>query len=458
MKLAVIGGGGVRSMFLAKSLVRRAGELGIREIVFMDDNRERLEIYGQMAAETANRIDPSIVFQTTSDARAAISGSDYVITTIRVGGDHMRIQDERIALSHGVLGQETTGAAGFSFAMRSIPALVRYCELIKEVAKPGAKMFNFTNPAGLVSQTLRDMGFDFTFGICDAPSGLLHEVAALYGVEPGEVGARCFGLNHLSFFNSISVKGREVLGELIEDDRLYTHTEMKYFDKNFTRRMGLLLNEYLYYYFSPETPVSNITGVGATRGELIKDINISMTEELSGLDIRADFDRALAIFEKWYGKRDAAYMSNETGKASHKPPFKFDIQGKEAGGYAGVALKFIEAARLGKEAEMILCVPNGGAIPWLEDSDIVEISCAISQNGYVPHRVDNADNLPILAVELVRRVKVYERLAAQALRQRCKNEAVESLALHPLVNSYSRAESIFGQYMELNKEYTGEWT
>lgn len=44
-----------------------------------------------------------------------------MITTIRVGQDEMRAKDERIALDHGVLGQETTGAAGLSFAMRSVP-------------------------------------------------------------------------------------------------------------------------------------------------------------------------------------------------------------------------------------------------------------------------------------------------------------------------------------------------
>ena len=47
---------------------------------------------------------------------------------------------ERLALDLGILGQETTGAAGVSFAMRSIPALAEYCELIKKLAKPGVKM------------------------------------------------------------------------------------------------------------------------------------------------------------------------------------------------------------------------------------------------------------------------------------------------------------------------------
>jgi alpha-galactosidase/6-phospho-beta-glucosidase family protein len=45
-----------------------------------------------------------------------------VITSIRPGKEQGRATDERIAMRHGVLGHETTGAAGFAMAMRSIPA------------------------------------------------------------------------------------------------------------------------------------------------------------------------------------------------------------------------------------------------------------------------------------------------------------------------------------------------
>ena len=41
MKLTVIGGGGVRSMFLAKSIAQRAEELHIDELVFMDNDSDR---------------------------------------------------------------------------------------------------------------------------------------------------------------------------------------------------------------------------------------------------------------------------------------------------------------------------------------------------------------------------------------------------------------------------------
>ena len=123
MKLTVIGGGGGRSMFLAKSIAQRAQALGIRELVFMDINAQKLSVFGGMAERVAGMLAPEMAFSLTTDPVAAIRDADYVITTLRVGGDALRTRDEHIALDLGVLGQETTGAAGFSFAMRSIPAL-----------------------------------------------------------------------------------------------------------------------------------------------------------------------------------------------------------------------------------------------------------------------------------------------------------------------------------------------
>ena len=123
MKLTVIGGGGVRSMFLAKSIAQRAEELHIDELVFMDNDPEKLRIYGGLAAHVARMLCPTMKFTLTSSAEEAVTDADYVITTIRVGGDATRVRDERLALDLGILGQETTGAAGVSFAMRSIPAL-----------------------------------------------------------------------------------------------------------------------------------------------------------------------------------------------------------------------------------------------------------------------------------------------------------------------------------------------
>ena len=454
MKITVIGGGGVRSMFLAKSLAQCSEELGFEEIVFMDRDEEKLRIFGTMAEQVAKRIRPDLKFRVTTDAVDAVKDADYIITTIREGQDEMRIRDERIALDQGVLGQETTGAAGFSFAMRSVPALVQYCELAKRYASPNVKIFNFTNPAGVVSQTLRDMGYDFTFGICDAPSSFLHSVARLYHAAPEALTGECYGLNHLSFFDSIRLNGEEIMPRLLEDPRLYTETDMRFFQKDLVDHMGCILNEYLYYFFYREEAVQHILNAKVTRGEVIRDVNRHMIEELSGREIGHDFEKCLKIFEYWYGQRENAYMANETGAQRKDKPWHFDIYEKDAGGYAGVAMQYIRAQITGKESEMILCVPNQGAIPGLRDDDVVEITCTIRKEECRPHRVEHPGSLQM---ELIRRVKSYERLASQALREKSIAKAVDCLMVHPLVNSYSLAVKLVEEYLKANKEYTEGW-
>ena len=449
MKLTVIGGGGVRSMFLAKSIAQRAHDLHITELVFMDCDADKLRIYGGLARHVARLLDPALKFTLTTDADEAVRDADYIITTIRVGGDHTRVRDERIALDLGILGQETTGAAGLSFAMRSVPALADYCERIKRLSKPTVKVFNFTNPAGVVSQALRDMGYDFTYGICDAPSGMLHQFADLYGVDASRIVGECYGLNHLSFSRSIQIDGREIMPELIARPDAYEKTDLRFFGRDLIEHMGCVLNEYLYYFYYREQAVQNILKAGVTRGEVIEDINRQMTEELSKMDIENDFDSCLACFEKWYGKREDAYMANETGVHRDKP-WKFDVFSPDAGGYAGVALRFIELVETGTTGSMILCAPNQGAIPTLADDDIVEITCDISRDGAKPHKVESPDPR---ALELIRRVKSYERLAAKAIVQRDRTAGVDCLMLHPLVNSYSLAVQLVDAYFAPNPPF-----
>lgn len=453
MKIAVIGGGGVRSMFLAKSIAQKARRLHIDELCFMDNNKQKLNIYGGMAAHVAALLCPELEFSLTSDAVEAVTDADYVITTIRVGEDDMRAKDERIALNKGVLGQETTGAAGFSFAMRSVPALAEYCELIKKYAKKNVKVFNFTNPAGVVSQTLRDMGYDFTYGICDAPSGMLRSFALLYNENPNNISGEVYGLNHLSYFKSIILNGKEIMPELIENDDAYKKTDMRYFEKELLRERKSVLNEYLYYFYYREKAVENILNAEQTRGEQIRDINKNMTAELSEMDVENDFEGCLKVFNKWYGIREGSYMASETGE-KRETPWHFDIYEEDDGGYAGVALKFIETAQSGKTGTMIMCIPNNGSINGLRDDDVVEITCDVSADGCVPHIIGDVDEQNL---EIIRRVKIYERLASKAIRNKDKSAAVQALTLHPLVNSYSLAKELVDEYIDHNSDYSFGW-
>lgn len=454
MKLAVIGGGGVRSMFLAKSIAARAEKMGITDLVFMDNDEKKLNIYGKMAREVSRRLCPVFNFTLTTDAKEAVTDADYVITTIRAGGDRMRCRDERIALNMGILGQETTGAAGFSFAMRSIPALKCYCELVKKYAKKDAMVFNFTNPAGVVSQTLRDMGYDFTYGICDAPSGMLRRFEELYGYSENYLDALCYGLNHLSFFEYIKADGVDITSKIVGDDKAYKNTDLRYFDKEFLMQKQYIPNEYMYYFYNREQAVENILKAPMTRGEQIADINEKMTEELSRIDIEKDFGKALEIFEYYYGLRENSYMASETGNR-RESKWHFDMFAPDDGGYAGVALGIIDAKNSFEKKRIIACVPNdNNAIDFLDENDTVEISCEVKNGKVTPIKIGE---IPFENKEIITRVKAYERLASKAIINCDRESAVDCLYLHPLVASYSLAKKLVDQYIELNKDFTGEW-
>ncbi len=123
------------------------------------------------------------------------------------------------------------------------------------------------------------------------PAGCCANSRICYGVEPERVAGERYGLNHLSFFRSIRVDGREVMPELIERDDAYTETDTRFFGKDLPRHMGCVLNEYLYYFYYRERAVEHILHSPQTRGEVIEDIYRQMTAELGRLDIECDKER-----------------------------------------------------------------------------------------------------------------------------------------------------------------------
>lgn len=456
MKLCILGGGGSRAIILAKSLLQQAKKLGIKEIVFMDNNEEGLRIYGAMAKKAASIINPDVEVTCTSDAAEAITGSDYVITTIRAGGDAERVRNERIALKHGVLGQETTGAGGFAMAMKTIPVLKEYCSLIREYASKDVMVFNFSNPSGLVTQAMRDLGYDFVYGVCDAPSGFLNQVARLRGTPIGSMRMDVFGLNHLSYFTAISENGTDITKQLLYDPKLYTETDMRYFEPELPQKWGILFNEYLYYFYYREKAVANIMNSSFTRGESIMSINQSMKDELEGLNPEHDFNAMLEIYAKYNHRRELSYMAAESSiRRNETAALKFDLFSPEEGGYAGIALAFIQARISGTVSEMVLSVPNKGAVDWLADDDVVETTCIIGPDGAAAKK--GMKELPDSAKVLIRTLKRYERLAAHGILENDSFAMAEALMVHPLVNSYSLAKELVSDYRERSTDTEGDW-
>ena len=407
MKLCVIGGAGARSAFLTKSLVKSAREIRVDHIVLLDNNEEHLRTYGQISKELARRMEPSLTFDITSDARGALTGADYIITTIRAGGDAGRLFDEKTCLAHGVLGQETTGAGVFAMAIRSVPTLVYYCTLAREVSNPGHLIFNFTNPSGIITQALRSCGFANVYGICDAPSGFIKQLEEILNVPYGALDIECYGLNHLSWFRNAKLDGRDVQEELLNNPRTYQHSEMRLFTREMARLSGeCMLNEYLYFYYRREKSLSMVQKAEHPRGEMIYLINRELETQLAQMELPRDFEKAFNLYMNAYGKREN-----------------------------------------GEDCRMVLSVPNEGAIDGLEDDDVVEITCDIHSDGAHPIHIGVIDEFQL---QQIKRLKYFERCTIQAILHDDRDSAVKGLALHPLVNDFELAETLSGIFF---KEY-----
>ncbi len=457
MKLAVLGGGGVRSPFLAKSIALGAAATGITETVFMDIDEEKLYIYGKIAKKIAEMINPGLKFSLTLSAEEALRDADFIITTIRAEGDKGRVFDERTALNLGVLGQETTGAGGFAMALRSIHTLIDYCEMAKLYAKKDAPIFNFTNPSGLVTQALRTMGYSNVYGVCDAPSGFLRQLREMTGYK--DMTFKCFGLNHLSWFGEFIHDGKDITAELLSHPDIYKSTEMRLFPKKLVELSdNLMPNEYLYFYHFRDKAVGSILSGAKTRGETILEINEHMLQEMRTIDIDNDFEKAFHCFMEHYAMRENSYFSIETGKMREEkfpvPTAEDYIKQPENGSYAAVALDFIRAVNSGESVRMVLSIPNEGAMPFLRDDDVVEVSCTIDKDGAHP---DKIGDVPEMQKNLIRAVKHYENLTAEAIMQKNKAKAVKALTVHPLVGSYPIAKELVDRYSAEYEKYIGKW-
>ena len=463
VKLALIGGGGVRAPLFVASAVRRAERIGLSEICLMDVDEEKLRVFGSLCREAAREAGSDVRITSTTTPREALEGAGYAVTTVRVGGEHGRVLDERIALKHGVLGQETTGPGGFAMAMRSIPAILGYAELLEEVS-PGAWLFNFTNPAGLVTQALRDAGFARTVGICDSANLAQHAVADRLGVHPNSLRPEVFGLNHLSWVRRVLLDGQDELAPLLFEPGFVSENMQRFFDEPLRRRVGMWMNEYLYYFHYAEKALEGILADEKTRGEEIEEMNRRLLGELSPL-AGPDPASALDAYRDYDARRHAGYMHYAEPEDAEEPATAGGAVGvqeerapsvAEVGeGYAGVALGIMEALETGEPLYTALNVANEDSISCMRGGDVVEVSCVADSGGVRPLPIGEVPEPQEL---LMRSVKRYERLAVEAIRTRSRETAAFALMAHPLVLSYSRATALVDGYLEAHAPCVGEWT
>ena len=451
MKLALLGGGGFRVPLVYRTLLADDSPERVTELRLYDGDAERMttmaKILEAMSAEAEWA--PRVVV--CEDLADAVRGVDFVFSAIRVGGTRGRAMDERIAHRLGILGQETTGFGGISYALRGIPVALEIARTIREV-NPDAWLINFTNPAGIITEASSQILGRRVIGICDSPIGLARRVltslehaglvssgtAVDVGVGGGRVQLDYVGLNHLGWLQRVEVAGTDVLPLLLERPELIEDLEEgRLFGADWIRTLGCMPNEYLHYYYYARETVKADAGAEATRG-------IFLEHQQSGFYHAArDVGPAAArrMWEQTRRSREETYMATNRHAAGGVDRDETDL---ESGGYDHVALAIMHAIAHDKPAQLILNVPNGELIDFLPQNAIVEVPCTVDASG--------PRTLPISPVPdhgrgLMQSVKHVERTVIRAAVEGSRELAEEALALHPLVDGVGVARLALAEAM-----------
>ncbi|KND24646.1 6-phospho-beta-glucosidase [Streptomyces acidiscabies] len=434
MKLTILGGGGFRVPLVYGALLGDRGEGRVTEVVLHDLDAGRLGAVTRVLTEQAASVPDAPVVTATTSLDDALRGADFVFSAIRVGGLEGRANDEKVALDQGVLGQETVGAGGIAYGLRTVPVAVDIAQRVARLA-PDAWVINFTNPAGLVTEAMsRHLG-DRVIGICDSPVGLGRRIARVLGANPNDAYIDYVGLNHLGWVRGLKIAGRDELPRLLADtDLLGSFEEGKLFGTDWLQSLGAIPNEYLHYYYFNREAVRSYQEAEKTRGAFLRDQQAQFYDEVA-----APGAHALDAWNRTRAEREATYMAENRETAGAGERDEDDL----SGGYEKVALALMRAIARDERTTLILNVRNRHTLSVLDTDAVIEVPCLVDANGAHPVAVAP---LPGHAVGLVSAVKAVEREVLAAAESGARTTAVKAFALHPLVDSVNVARRLVEGY------------
>jgi 6-phospho-beta-glucosidase len=430
MRLTMVGGGGFRVPLVYRALV---GDPTVHEMVLYDTDARRLRVVAAVLAAIPGH-GPAV--RIASGLDDALRGADFVFSAVRVGGTAGRVRDERVPLAEGVLGQETVGAGGVLYGLRTLPVAVALAERVRAVA-PAAWVINFTNPAGMVTEAMSRVLGPRVIGICDSPVGLVRRAARAAGADPDAPGFSYdyVGLNHLGWLRrlSASADGPDLLPGLLADpEALASFEEGRLFGAQWLAALGSLPNEYLHYYYFRREALAAVRSAAATRGEFLDRQQSAFFEAADG----AAPATAYGLWERTRLEREETYMAENRAATGGWQRDPHDLDG---GGYDRVALALMRAIARDERTTLVLNVPGGGAVSFLDAEAVVEVPCEVGAFGARPLPVAPPDEHQ---AGLMLALKSVERAAIAAAATHSRPAALRALALHPLVDSAAAAHRI----------------
>lgn len=388
-KITFIGAG---STVFAKNLmgdIWSYPELADATICLMDIDAQRLKQSEQVAHHIIKTLGISPTVETTTDRRKALTGADYVVCMIQVGGyEPATVIDFEIPKKYGLRQTiaDTLGIGGIMRGLRTIPVLLDILKDMEELC-PEALFINYVNPMCMIQWAISRASSIKTVGLCHSVPGTAHELSRDIGVPYEDINYVVAGINHMAFYLKFeNRKTGEDLYPLIQK----VYDEGRVPDTNRVRyemfnRLGYFVTESSEH-FSEYTPwfIKN------SAPELIEKYNVPLDEYIERCKAGIISWELLEQAEK-SGTLPTEAQILDALRDVHPMHKEWTVRSilnlneiKRSVEYGSVIIHSMET---GQPKTIYGNVPNFGIIDNLPEGCCVEVPCLVDANGIQPTHI-----------------------------------------------------------------------
>jgi len=437
LKITIIGAG---SIVFTRQLVK--GILGFSElshsiISLMDIDQERLELITKWTKKLVEQMKSEARIESTMDRRQALTGADYVIITINVGGLDALESDIKIPEKYGVkqcVG-DTLGPGGVFRALRVVPVLLDICKDIEELC-PNALLINYTNPMAINCWAINEVTKVKNIGLCSSTETTARQLASYIQVPYEEISYWAAGINHMSWFLEFKWNGEDaypLLREKADDPKLWERTlsgfKAAYTEKDLVRFE--IMKHFGYFPSEFSTHMSEYVPYFRKDDKVIKKIGLP-----SGMYLD---------LEKRHTEQAYKMIKKEI---SSEKKIKFEEPSEKEN--ASYIIHCLETGTLGQAN---INVKNTGIITNLPYGCTVEVPCLINKNGIHPCYIGE---LPAQCAALNRSNISVQELTVKALVEKKRDFVFQAIMLDPLtaaVLSLDQVQKMVEEMFEAERKY-----
>ncbi len=403
------------------------------EIVLHDINPQAMDDVQRYGRKVMAAAEADFSIETNGNLEEALTGAEFVVVTITVGGlDTMGI-DLDIPKKYGIYQSvgDSVGPGGLSRALRNAPVLATIARTMDRVC-PDAWMLNLTNPMTVLTKIVSTVSNVKVVGLCHELMGVRGALIRMFGGTVEDYEVRVAGVNHLIWLLDLKIRGQDgfqmIREHLAEGKPLPVLPDQGNWHDNFLDRwqvkMALFdlygalpaagdrhLAEFFPYFLTPETDYGAEVGVGLTT---IPDRQNQVKQA-----------------------REFVQRAN----SGELPPV---TRSHEA------TADIVSAVANGRSVRTIVNLPNTGQIDNLPRGAVVETLAEIGAAGPAPLTVGA---LPMGVLGTLHPHVVNQELIATAALTGDRQRALQAMANDPLVGDLKVARALLDELIQAHERY-----